>query len=165
MGTVEDSKRRDLRAGFDQAAETYQRTRPVCPPRLFDDLVRLAGLRPGARVTEIGWGTRQATVPLAERGLAVTAVELGAGLAAVARRRLAGFPCAEVLTTSFEDWDPHGARFDAVVAVNSLHWIDPQLRYAKPASVLAPGAVMAVGGCHWARPAGAGPFWTAVQQD
>jgi SAM-dependent methyltransferase len=165
MGTVEDGKRRDLRAGFDQAAEIYQRTRPVCPPRLFDDLVRLAGLRPGARVAEIGCGTGQATVSLAERGMAVTAVELGAGLAAVARRRLAGFQSSEVLTTSFEDWDPGGARFDAVVAVNSLHWIDPQLRYAKPASLLAPGAVMVVGGCRWARPVGAGSFWTDVQQD
>jgi SAM-dependent methyltransferase len=165
MGTVEDGKRHELRAGFDQAAEIYQRTRPVCPPRLFDDLVGLAGLRPGARVAEIGCGTGQATVPLARRGMAVTAVELGAGLAAVARRRLARFPSAEVLVSSFEDWDPHGARFDAVVAVNCLHWIDPQLRYAKPARLLAPGAVMAVGGCGWAQPAGAGPFWTDVQQD
>jgi SAM-dependent methyltransferase len=125
----------------------------------------LAGLGPGARVAEIGCGTGQATVPLAQRGMAVTAVELGPALAAVARRRLAGFPSAQVLAVCFEDWDPHGARFDAVVAVNSLHWVDPQLRYAKPASLLAPGAAMAVGGCRWARPADAGPFWTDVQQD
>jgi protein-L-isoaspartate O-methyltransferase len=133
MELVEASgKRRDLRAGFDEAAEVYQRTGPVCPPRLFDDLVRLAGLVPGDRVAEIGCGTGQATVPLAERGLAVTAVELGAGLAAIARRRLAGFASAEVLTTSFEDWQPHGASFDAVVAFNFPHWIDPRLRYSKP---------------------------------
>jgi SAM-dependent methyltransferase len=162
---VEDSERHDLRAGFDQAAETYQRTRPVCPSQLFDDLARLARLGPGARVAEIGCGTGQATVPLAERGLAVTAVELGAGLAAVARRRLAGFPAAHVLTTSFEDWDPHGARFDAVVAFNSLHWIDPRLRYAKPARLLAPGSAMAVAGCQWAQPADTEQFWADVQQD
>jgi SAM-dependent methyltransferase len=78
----DDGTRRRLRAGFDEAAEAYQRTRPVCPPQLFDDLVRLAGLAPGDRVAEIGCGTGQATVPLAERGLAVTAVELGAALAA-----------------------------------------------------------------------------------
>jgi protein-L-isoaspartate O-methyltransferase len=85
-----------LRGGFDDDAELYQRTRPVCPPALFDDLVRLAGLAPGDRVIEIAPGTGQATVPLAERGLAITAVELGASLAAVARRRLAGFPAAAV---------------------------------------------------------------------
>lgn len=162
---MEDSKRHDLRAGFDRAAEIYQRTRPVCPPQLFDDLIRLTGLGPGARVAEIGCGTGQATVPLAGRGMSVTAIELGAGLAEVARRRLASFPSAHVLTTAFEDWDPHGAWFDAVVAVNCLHWIDPQVRYAKPAGLLPPGAALAVGGCHWARPADAGPFWAGVQED
>ena len=166
MELVEASgKRRDLRAGFDEAAEAYQRTRPVCPPPLFDDLIRLAGLVPGDRVVEIGCGTGQATVPLAERGLAVTAVELGARLAAIARRRLAGFPSAEVLTTSFEDWPPHGAPFDAVVAFNSLHWIDPQLRYSKPFSLLEPGAALVMAGCMWAQPPDAERFWIDVQQD
>jgi trans-aconitate methyltransferase len=68
-----DDLRRRLRAGFDLAAEDYQRTRPVCPPQLFDDLIDRAGLEAGDRVIEIGCGTGQATVPLAERGLAVTA--------------------------------------------------------------------------------------------
>ena len=166
MGPVEDDrKRHELRAGFDKAAEAYQRTRPVCPPQAFDDLIRLAALRPGDRVVEIGCGTGQATVPLSERGVAVTAIELGPALADVARRRLAAFPATEVVTTSFEDWDPRGARFAAVVAFSSLHWIDPRLRYAKPADLLEPGGAMVVGGCLWARPAGAGRFWTDVQQD
>jgi SAM-dependent methyltransferase len=154
-----------LRAGFDRLAEGYQRTRPVCPPRLFDDLIRSAGLKAGDRVIEIGCGTGQATVPLAERGLAVTAVELGPGLAAIARRRLAAFPEAEVVTCSFEDWQPHDAAFDAAVAVNSLHWIDPAVRYAKPHALLRSGGAMVLAGCIWARPADAGRFWTDVQAD
>jgi hypothetical protein len=59
-----------------------------------------------------------------------TAVELGAGLAAIARRRLASFPSAAVLRATFEDWEPGRRPFDAVAAVNSLHWIDPRLRYS-----------------------------------
>jgi len=160
-----DDLMRHLRTGFDRAAEDYQRTRPVCPPQLFDDLIQLAGLEAGDRVIEIGCGTGQATVPLAERGLAVTAVELGPELAAIARRRLAGFPAAEVVTCSFEDWQPQDAMFDAVVAVNSLHWIDPQLRYSKPGRLLRSAGAMAVAGCKWARPADAGRFWTDVQAD
>lgn len=160
-----DERRYVLRAGFDRAAEDYQRTRPVCPPQLFDDLLRLGGLEPGDRVAEIGCGTGQATVPLAERGLAVTAVELGPELAAFARRRLTGFPAAEVVTSSFEDWQPRDAMFDAVLAVNSLHWVDPPLRYAKPHALLRPGGVMAVAGCQRAQPADAGQFWTEVQAD
>lgn len=38
-----DEQRRGLRGGFDRAAEDYQRTRPICPSQLFDDLIQLAG--------------------------------------------------------------------------------------------------------------------------
>jgi protein-L-isoaspartate O-methyltransferase len=82
MESLGDEPRRHLRSGFDRAAEDYQRTRPVCPPQLFDDLIRWAGLSAGDRVVEIGCGTGQATVPLAQRDLAVTAVELGPELTA-----------------------------------------------------------------------------------
>jgi len=160
-----EQNRRGLRTGFDAAAEDYQRTRPVCPKVLVDDLIDLAGLKAGDHVIEVGCGTGQATVPLAERGLAVTAVELGAELATVARRRLARFRAAEVVTSAFEDWQPEGLQPDAVVAFNSLHWIDPELRYAKPHQLLRPGGAMAVAGCMWARPADAEPFWTDVQED
>jgi SAM-dependent methyltransferase len=155
----------DLRAVFDLAAEDYQRTRPVCPPELFDDLVRLAGLAPGDRVVEIGCGTGQATVPLAERGLAVTAIELGTKLADMARSRLAGFPAVRVITGAFEDWQPPAEPTDAVVAVNSLHWVPEGLRYARPHEVLRPGGFLAVVGCQWARPAGGHRFWSDVQED
>ena len=144
---ADDPRRHGLRAGFDMAAEDYQRTRPVCPPELFDDLIDRAGLKAGDRVIEIGCGTGQATVPLAQRGLTVTAIELGAELAAIARHRLAAFPAAEVVTCSFEDWQPQGDPASAVVAVNSLHWIDPQLRYAKPHELLRPGGAMVIAGC------------------
>jgi SAM-dependent methyltransferase len=162
---MDDNTRRKLRIGFDQLAEDYQRTRPVCPPQLFDDLIQLTGLKAGDRVIEIGCGAGQATVPLAERGLAVTAVELGPELAAITRRRLAGFPAAEVVTCAFEDWRPPDVLFDAVVAVNSLHWIDQRLRYSKPYELLRSCGVMAVAGGVRAQPVGAGRFWTDVQAD
>lgn len=156
----------ELRAGFDADAEAYQRTRPVCPPEMFDDLTRLAGLAPGRRVLEIGCGTGQATVPLAERGLAVTAVELGASLAAGARMRTARFPAVAVVTSTFEAWQPGDDRpWDAVVAFNSLHWVDQRVRYARPAALLRPGGALVVAGCSWARPSDAEPFWTDVQED
>src|SRR5262245_17480483 len=84
-----------LRQTFDGAAELYEQARPGYPPGVFADLAELAEVGPGCRVLEIGCGTGQATVPLAERGCQIVAVELGAGLAAVARRKLARFPSVE----------------------------------------------------------------------
>ena len=162
---MSDDQRHALRAGYGRDAEGYQHTRPVLPDAMFDDLMRLAGLAPGDRLAEIGPGTGQATVPLAERGLAVTAVELDESLASVARSRLAAFPACRVVTSSFEDWEPEHAQFDAVVAINALHWVDPDARYAKPARLLRAGGALVVGGCYWARPADAEPFWNDVQQD
>jgi SAM-dependent methyltransferase len=135
-------RREDLRTAFDAVAERYDRIRPGYLPATVDDLVELAGLAPGDRVLEIGCGTGQLTVPLVERGLAVTAVELGAELAAVARRKLAG--AAEVVVGAFEDVPLEDGAFDLVVAATSFHWVDPAVRLAKPARILRPGGALAV---------------------
>ena len=137
----------------------------MLPDAVFDDLVALAGLSTGDPVLEIGCGTGQATLPLARRGLVVTAIELGPELAARARANLRTFRGVEVATSSFEDWDPPAERFRTVVAVNSLHWIDPASRYAKPARLLVAGGTMAVASCKWARPADGDPFFFAVEED
>ena len=68
---------RPLRAVFDEDAERYDRARPGYPAELFADLAAVTGLRPGDRVLEIGPGTGQATVPVAERGYARGAVRAG----------------------------------------------------------------------------------------
>ena len=116
--TEEQRERR--RATFDEAAELYDRARPRYPPALFDDLADLTGIGPGSRILEIGPGTGQATLPLAERGCRVVAVELGADLAAVARRNLARFPTVEVVTAAFEDWPLPSEPFDLVLASGSM---------------------------------------------
>lgn len=113
---------------------------------------------------EIGPGTGQATLPLAERGLDVVGVELGEGLAAVARRKLARFPNVQIATGRFESWDPGRDRgFDAVVAFTAFHWIDPEVQYEKPRRLLREGGVLAI--VTTKHVAGADPFWTEVQED
>jgi SAM-dependent methyltransferase len=159
------AQRHRLRRSFEEVPELYDRARPGYPPQLFDDLVELAGLRPGGRVLEIGCGTGQATEPLAERGLRVTCIELGEGLAAYMRRKLVRFPEVEVVHGLFETWEPEHAGFDAAVAFTSIHWIDPEVRYEKTARLLRPGGALAVGRSDTVTVDDSDPFWIDVQED
>ena len=137
-----------LRGTFDEDPELYDRARPGYPEAVFEDLVALARLRPGSRVLELGCGTGQATIPLATRGFEIVAVELGAGLAAVARRNLAAFPAVDIVTAAFEEWPLPSAPFDAVVAATSFHWLDPTVALEKVADALLPGGALAVISTH-----------------
>ncbi len=154
-----------LRATFDDSPELYDRTRIVAPQELFDDLVAIASLAPGARLLEIGCGTGQATMPLAERGFEIVAVELGESLAAFARQKLARFPQVEIVASPFEQWDARAERFDAVVAFNSFHWVDPELRFAKPAQMLRDRGALAVVGMRFVAPDDADPAWLELQEE
>lgn len=137
-----------LRATFNEAAELYDRARPGYPPEVFDDLAELAGIRPGSRVLEIGPGTGQATVPMAKRGYQITALEIGADMAAVARRNLAGFPLVALIVSAFEEWPLPAEPFDAVVSATAFHWLDPEVRLTKAADALRLGGALATVATH-----------------
>jgi SAM-dependent methyltransferase len=158
-------EREQLRTTFEQVPELYDRARPTYPEELSDDFAALTGLGAGARLLEVGCGTGQATLPLARRGFDIVCIELGAGLAALARRKLAPFPRVEVVHGNFETWEPARGGFDAVVGFTALHWVDPELRIAKPARLLRDGGHLAVAGSlHVQRPDG-DTFWLDVQED
>jgi SAM-dependent methyltransferase len=134
---------------FNEVAALYDAARPLYPNALLADLVALTCLQPGDRVLEIGCGTGQLTVPLAERGLRITALEPGAKLAAIARGNLAAYPDAAVVERRFEDYDLPPEPFDLVVSATAFHWVDPGIRVTKAASALKPGGYLAVIDTHW----------------
>lgn len=85
---------------------------------------------------------------MACRGYEVVVVELGAGLAGVARRNLADFEAVRVVTGLFERWSLPDERFDAAVAATSFHWLEHVLRIEKAAGTLWPGGALAVISTH-----------------
>ncbi|MFE7245657.1 hypothetical protein [Streptomyces sp. NPDC057580] len=48
-------------------------------------------------------------------------------MAALARHRIASFRNVEVETSTFEEWDNRGRRFDVLVAASSWHCVDPSI--------------------------------------
>ena len=160
-----DDRRERLRTTFEEVAETYDRARPVYPAELFDDLEALAGLGPGARILEVGCGTGKATLPLAERGYRITGVELGAQLAATARRKLSPFPGVEIVNADFETWQAPRADFDALLAFTSFHWLDPATRYARSSSLLGRAGMLGIVATTHVLPPEGDDFFVAVQED
>lgn len=151
-----------MSTSFDSIGDQYDRYRPVYPEPLFDDLFSLSGARAGSRVLEIGSGTGIATLPVAQRGCDLVCLEPGARLAEIARRKLDDARNVRIIQETFESWDPQGETFDLVYSAQAFHWIDPEVRYSKTASILAPGGALAVFGN--ATIADASPIGRALQE-
>ena len=131
-----------LRSIFDEDPGRYDRARAGYPAELFADLAGLGGLGPGSRVLELGPGTGQATLPLAELGASVTAVELGAGMAELLRAKTAGRDVS-VVRSSFEDFALPAEPYALVASFTAWHWMDAEVRAAKVAQALRGGGCLA----------------------
>lgn len=162
-GLVTDD-RRQLRATFEAAARLYQEARPDYPSELYEDLVRLTGLRSGDQVLEIGCASGKATIPLARRGFSITCIEIGRALAAEARNNLASFPEVKIVNGDFETWQPRpGTTFALVFAATAWRWIDPMIRYKKAWMLLRPGGHLAFWNAAHVVPAGGDSFFHEIQ--
>lgn len=121
---------------FGVDAERYDRARPAYPDTLIQQ-IRTAS--PGPEIVDVGCGTGIEARQFQAAGCTVLGVEPDARMAEFARRT-----GVEVEVTTFEDWDAAGRTFDAVVAGQSWHWVDPVAGPAKAARVLRPGGLLAV---------------------
>jgi SAM-dependent methyltransferase len=128
---------------FGPIADEYDRGRPGYPATLLDDVLALPAGLPETRVLEVGAGTGQATAGLARDGVAVHCLEPSRRMAALLRERCAGRPGVEVTVTTFERWRPK-RRYALLVAAQSWHLVDPEVRLVKAAAVLRPGGAIAV---------------------
>jgi predicted kinase/SAM-dependent methyltransferase len=133
-----------LRTTFNADIERYHAMRPHYPAALFEKLITDTKLPTRAELLEIGPGTGQATQPLAERGYHITAVELGDGLAAKAREALASYPNINVIIGAFEDVDLPTAQYNLIYSATAIHWIKPEVKFAKPHELLKPGGHLAI---------------------
>ena len=116
--------------GIDPAR--YDRARPPYPAQLIE---RIAA----PEVLDIGSGTGIVARQLQAAGCRVLGVDPD--------ERMAGFARTSGVDTevaTFEAWDPAGRTFDAVVAGQSWHWVDPATGLDKVKQVLRPGGRFAV---------------------
>jgi SAM-dependent methyltransferase len=95
---------------------------------------RIIDASPGRDVVDVGCGTGIAARQFQAAGCRVLGVEPDKRMAALARR-----DGIEVGVTSFENWDPAGRSFDAIIAGQAWHWVDPVAGTAQAGRALRPG--------------------------
>jgi SAM-dependent methyltransferase len=135
---LEPHQARYVAESFGGDVERYDRARPPYPAALIE---RIVAASPGPDILDVGTGTGIAARQFQAAGCTVLGVDPDARMAEFARR--SGVD-AEVAT--FEAWDPAGRTFDAVVAGQAWHWVDPVAGAAKAARLLRPGGRLAVFG-------------------
>jgi SAM-dependent methyltransferase len=138
----ESHQARDMAESFGSDPERYDRARPSYPAALVE---RVLAASPGRDVLDVGCGTGIVARQFQAAGCTVLGVDPDPRMAEQARQR-----GLEVEVAKFEDWDPGGRRFGAVVAGQAWHWIDPVSGAARAAQALRPGGRIAV-------------FWNAFQ--
>ena len=138
----EPHQARQVAESFGSDAERYDRTRPRYPEALT---ARIVAASPGPSVLDVGIGTGVSAERFQVVGCRVLGIEPDERMAEFAQGR--GW---DVEVAKFEEWDPAGRSFDAVIAGQAWHWVDPVVGAAKAASLLHPGGRLAV-------------FWNAFQ--
>lgn len=126
---------RRVAESFGDDAARYDRARPSYPAALVE---RILAAGPGRDVLDVGIGTGISARLFQAAGCRVLGVEVDERMAEFARR--SGL---EVEIDTFEAWDPAGRTFDAVIAGQAWHWVDPVAGAAKAAQALRPGGVFA----------------------
>jgi SAM-dependent methyltransferase len=133
---------RPVAESFGTDAERYDRARPRYPEALITAIIDGS---PGREILDIGCGTGIVARQFQAAGGQVLGVDPDERMAGLAR--LTGI---EVEVARIEEWDPAGRQFDAAVAGQAWHWVDPVAGAATAARALRPGGRLAL-------------FWNAFQ--
>jgi SAM-dependent methyltransferase len=117
---------RERRDVFGEAVEQYASARPGYPDAMIDDVLEYAD--PVGEILEVGAGTGKATVGFASRGVAMTCLEPDPRMAARLAQECSSFPGVTIEVTRLENYSRPLA-FDALIAAQSWHWVDPGRRW------------------------------------
>ncbi|MEM1295420.1 MAG: class I SAM-dependent methyltransferase [Verrucomicrobiota bacterium] len=101
---------------YDTIGDTYGKTRQA-DQRIVDRIIELLELSSGTRILDIGAGTGNYSLALAERGFNVTALEPST----VMSDQAPVHPRVTWLTTSAENLPFENASFDAAILILSIH--------------------------------------------
>ena len=99
---------------------------------------RVIAASPGHEVLDVGCGTGIEARQFEAAGCTVLGIDPDERMAQFARRSGVAVEVAK-----FEEWDPAGRTFDAVIAGTAWHWVDPRAGAVKAGQVMRPNGRLA----------------------
>ena len=133
-----ERERRDV---FGEAVDQYAKARPGYPAAMIDDVLEYAD--PVAEILEVGAGTGKATVDFAARGVALTCLEPDPRMATRLAQECSAFPQVTIEVTRLENY-ARPLAFDALIAAQSWHWVDPSRRWELAHEAVRTGGTLAL---------------------
>jgi len=127
----------------DPAVARAYRLRPPYPTRVFDELLRLLGTRPGW-VLDLGCGTGLLARPLIRHVGRVDAVDSSAAMIEEARGQPGGRDRGIRWIVARAEEAKLAGPYGLAVAGESLHWMRWDVVVPRVAKALAPGALLAI---------------------
>src|SRR2546430_10836071 len=106
------SESKPLSWQFDDAAQLYDEVRSHYPEEIVEHIIAFAALPAHGRVFEVGCGTGQMTLPFAQRGYTVVALDQGERLAA---QHCQPYPQVRVVPCAFEAWQDVPGSYNLVL--------------------------------------------------
>lgn len=140
----------DLKS-FDRVAHLYDETRGVPPEaekQIGDGLAALLfGVSPTPHLLEVGIGTGRIAVPLAERGVRVTGIDISEKMLAILRGKRTDIEVAIAEASQPPFWE---RAFDAAVFVHILHLVpDAEATLRAVVPLVRRGGVLIEAGDDW----------------
>jgi|SRR5665213_1591794 len=151
-------------------AAAYDRYRPAYPAELFDELVSVSGIQPHATVLEIGCGTGIATLPLAQRQLAVAALDPSPHMLDVAQREISPstYPNVSFVQTTFQSYAERvkekPSKVRVIAAFTAFHWLETNVRLTQCEELLEPNGVLAIGSSNHITGGPGNPLYEATHE-
>ena len=128
---------------FDNAAANYEKSRPLYPETLYEDLFRYQPVGGSSSVLEIGVGTGKASLPVLETRCKWFGLEPGAHLAAVAQNKFRAYENAALEEKTLQELVCPPESFDLIYAATAFHWIPEEYGYKRVYELLKSGGTFA----------------------
>ncbi|KAG7345810.1 methylase [Nitzschia inconspicua] len=143
---------------YNDATQAYMDARPRYPSHMIRRALQEAKLYPPAHILEVGCGLGTATLPLAQLGFTITAMDPAPRNCVAARAQCQEFRHrVTIVESTLEDYQhPDGlSPISAILCPTSFHWISPDVACEKTAQLLLQSNPTGRTGClllWWAMP-------------